>query len=933
MAQPSSTLEAAQELVTKGEEYYVGGNYPAATQMFERALAIREALLGPNHLDVATSLGNVAFIYDVQGRFAEAEPLYRRALAVQERALGREHQLVATSLNGLAAVEEHEGKFDEAEALYERALAVRQKVLGDQNPETAMSLNNLGLLYKRQARYGEAEPLLTRALAIYEEALGQQDPNVGVTLNNLGSIFDDEGRYDEAEPLLRRALVIFEKARPGQPDLAACLNNLGNVYRQQGRYAEAETYMRRGIEILEKVLGPDHPNLADALNNLVEVYQAQRRYGEAEPLMKRALAALEKSLGSAHPDVATALNNLAYLYDAEGKHSQADPLLLRSLLIRKGLLGPEHPSVALAYYNLAEHYRLRGSDDLALDMARHAVEILSMRAERTQSPQRAGVTKERRSRRPLFLEVVRLLARRVEAGQSSASEVDEAFEAAQYAAGVETARAISAMAARFEAGGGALGRLVRQQQDLQKEWQALDAALIGAAGQTSDQRDPLAEEQGRQELARVDHELSVVEARLRTEFPRYAELASVQPISVSDVQRMLAPDEALVTWAVADDECYLFAISPAHALLTRIETTADDLRIAVTLLRQGLEPPESLRSVQDLPPFDTHRAYELYHVLLGPAEEMLAHSRRLIVVLDGALQSLPLGVLVTEPQSGEAPRLSDYRSVPWLVRRYALTSLPAVSSLRALRIFAARAHGSEPFVGFGDPDFDGTGSMRGIRLTEIFRGANVDVDAIRKLPRLPETAGELRALAKILHAPDRSIHLGVHASVPEVERTDLSDTRVIAFSTHGLVAGDLPGLAEPALALTPPAIPGPTDDGLLTASRVATLKLNADWVILSACNTAAPDGSPGAEGLSGLAKAFFYAGARSLLVSHWPVFSTTTIELITETFRALDRAPSIGRAEALRRATLAMIGKAGAQSDAAYYAHPMIWAPFVVVGD
>jgi CHAT domain-containing protein len=267
------------------------------------------------------------------------------------------------------------------------------------------------------------------------------------------------------------------------------------------------------------------------------------------------------------------------------------------------------------------------------------------------------------------------------------------------------------------------------------------------------------------------------------------------------------------------------------------------------------------------------------------------------------------------------------------VRRYALESLPGVSSLRSLRVFAAQAHGSEPFAGFGDPDFSGAGSTRGIRLAEIFRGASVDVDAVRKLPRLPETADELRALARILHAPDSSLHLGRHASVTEVERTDLSGARIIAFSTHGLVAGDLPGLAEPALALTPPAAPGPGDDGLLTASRVAGLKLNADWVVLSACNTAAPDGSPGAEGLSGLAKAFFYAGARSLLVSHWPVNSNATVELITGAFRALETVPGLSRAEALRRSMLAMIEKAGVHADAAHYAHPMIWAPFVVVGD
>ena len=158
---------------------------------------------------------------------------------------------------------------------------------------------------------------------------------------------------------------------------------------------------------------------------------------------------------------------------------------------------------------------------------------------------------------------------------------------------------------------------------------------------------------------------------------------------------------------------------------------------------------------------------------------------------------------------------------------------------------------------------------------------------------------------------------------------DLSATAVIAFATHGLLAGDLKGVAEPALVLTPPAQGTERDDGLLTASEVAQLKLGAEWVILSACNTAAPDGTPGAEGLSGLAKAFLYAGGRALLVSHWPVVSAAATEITTRLFEERASTATIGRAEALRRSMLALMNTA----DKPYYAHPLFWAPFVVVGE
>jgi CHAT domain-containing protein len=181
-------------------------------------------------------------------------------------------------------------------------------------------------------------------------------------------------------------------------------------------------------------------------------------------------------------------------------------------------------------------------------------------------------------------------------------------------------------------------------------------------------------------------------------------------------------------------------------------------------------------------------------------------------------------------------------------------------------------------------------------------------------------------VAQNLGASQSSIHLRQAASETTVKRSTLSDYRVVYFATHGLVAGEVKGLAEPSLALTLPKVPSDADDGLLTASEVAQFKLNADWVVLSACNTAGPDGTLGGESLSGLARAFFYAGARALLVSHWAVASGPTVDLTTGMFAAQAKDPTIGKAEALRRAQAAVRAKPQT-------AHPFFWAPFVLVGD
>jgi tetratricopeptide (TPR) repeat protein len=350
-------LEQVAELLTRLGAYALGrAEYAKAEANNLRALEIREKALGPDHVETAQSLNNVALVYRNQGRYKESEPLHQRALRIREESLSPDHPGIAESLNNLALVYRYQGRYPEAEPLCLRALAIWDKAPGSNDSNTAASLNNLAELYRNQGRYAEAEPLYVRALSICEGVRGPDHPDTALALNNLAELYRNEGRYTEAEPLYLRALAIREKTLgPDHPITATTLNNLAAFYRNQGEYAKAEPLYLRALAIREKALGPDHDVTAQSLNSVALLYRSQGRSGEAEPLYRRALKICENALGPNHRNTATTLNNLAELYRDHGRYAEAEPLYQRALAIRESAL-PHHPETAQSLEGLAELY-------------------------------------------------------------------------------------------------------------------------------------------------------------------------------------------------------------------------------------------------------------------------------------------------------------------------------------------------------------------------------------------------------------------------------------------------------------------------------------------------------------------------------------------------------------------------------------------------
>jgi CHAT domain-containing protein/lipopolysaccharide biosynthesis regulator YciM len=976
-----NTLENLAQL------YRFQERYEQSEALFKRVIEAKARALGKEDPKTLTSINRLAGLYWSQRRDDEAEPLAKFVLEIRHRVLGEDHPKTIESLTDLAETYRSRGRYGEAEPLYKRALEALERARGPEDFATLDAINNLGLLYDGQGRYGEAEQLFKRAIEASERVLGAEHQFTFTCVANLAATYDSEGRYNDAEPLFKRALDASERVLGAEHVFTlGVTNNLAVLYQHENRFDEAEPLVRRVLKVKERLFGKDNVDTLLTANNLAQLYGYQGRYNEAESLYKRTLEVFERVLGREHPNTLTVVNNLAQIYGTLGRIGHAEILFKRAFEARERVLGKDHPDTLFIANNLAalnfaygnwagaaEFWRLHNAA-IAKRQLRAALDIgQAITAKKENDGNEEG--------REFFglIKAVYRLAPEGRAPDANASR--DMFESAQWAQSSEAARSLVQMASRGAKGDPVLAALVRERQDLATEWRKRDGLRNVALSQTADKRDAKAQVDNQAQLSEIEVRIAAIDKQLRVEFPDYAALASPVPLSVLEVQALLRPSEALVLFLdtpvlkPTPEETFIWVVTKTDVRWVRSELGTSALTREVAALRCGLdaatwenEPQKCHELTNSQPaldsakrilrrtlPFDYARANKLYQALFGQVEDLIK-GKQLLIVPSGPLTQLPFQVLVTAPPAG-----GDQKSAAWLIRDHALTVLPAVSSLKALRRVARPSTAKKPMIGFGNPLLDGDPESSSDRLrarrardsqtcatpapkeiadaSEVHKGVSqlatrgglADIAFIKGAAPLPETAGELCGVAEDVHADASDIYLGARATEHEIKKLSadgkLAQYRIVHFATHGALAGEVTGTAEPGLILTPPAEASEDDDGYLTASEIAGLKLDADWVILSACNTAA-GGAQGAEALSGLARAFIYAQARALLVSHWAVNSAATVKLITGAMSRLAAGKSLGRAEAMRQSMLDLIDHGSPRE-----AHPAYWAPFIVVGE
>lgn len=819
-----------------------------------------------------------------------------------------------------------------------------------------------GLIAAKEGRFADAErfhrltiPELRRFMQEHGER-GWVENSISNSTYFLATALVEQGRLNEAQLLMRERLVhdIKRFGSVRSQRVASMFSSMATVFALAGRQDQALVLSRQSCAILERMSvgwgGLPRPRCtfgqASALLALRRFEEARRLFDELKTRIVAANPEMYETLAKKRPD-----RLLAEILTGPAADTRAAIEHVLAQNIRN--FGHKFYSTAEAKALKAALLARTGDPAGALPLFREAFAVLNKRSRQGGTDEASGTGA---GQRRIFLSEVYLdaLAEVISGKGADSGLVEEAFQVAAGARAQRVSDAVNASVTRSRISDPDLAELARREQDAQRQIRALHG-LLGAAvtGNASEKaRDRL-----RQQVSELRAARATIMEEIEARFPDYARLVNPKIPDRELIQQALDPGEALASFYFTENRALVFVVGKSGPI-TMVDAPVSRREISrrVAILRKALAPEAT--TLGDIPVFDLDVAWSMYRDLLRPAEDKLDGVSRLAVVNHGDLAQVPIGLLVTRKSRAADDGgllFARYRGMPWLARRWSTYSAPSETSWVALRL--AREAASRPrgvLVAFGDPVFgentdtadpsapeqavQAAPQMRSLQLRRrnLPRTLKLRSATLSALPPLPDTRDEVEAIALALGADlSRDVFFGAKATEHHVKTADLSDRRVVVFATHGLIPGDLDGLNQPALALSAPGIDKSGEDGLLTVSEILGLRLNADWVVLSACNTASGEGA-GAEAISGLGRAFFYAGARSLLVTGWPVETSSARQLTTAIFLR-QKEWGLSGSEALRRARLEL-ADTGVYTlpdgrVAFSYAHPLFWAPFFIVGD
>ncbi len=902
----------AETLDNIGVVYQYLGETRKALEKHNEALPLRRAL--GDRSGEAQTLHNIGGVYEALGETQKALEHYNEALLLR-RALG-DRRREASTLNNIGSVYLSLGETQKALEKYNEALPLR-RALGDRRGE-AGTLTNIGLIYRSLGETQKAMENYNEALPIWR-AVGDRRGEA-ITLNSIGVVYNSLGetqkaleKYNEALPLSRAV-----GDRSGE---AITLNNIGSVYRSLGEMQKALEKFNEALPIFQAV--GDRSGEAVTLNNVSAAY---RSLGERQKALDSYNAALPigRMIGDRYTE-ATTLHGIGLVCDSLGEMRKALEKYNESLLIRR-IIGDRNGEAA-ALLGIARVEQKRGN----LTQARQAIEqavgmIESLRTNITGQELRASYFASRREYYASYIDILMEQHK-----QNPAAGFDAvAFEVS------ERARARSLLEllteSRIDIRQGVDSSLLERERFLQQLLNAKAAAQVSLLNRkhTPEQADAAAKE-----IAAIIAEYEEIQARIRARSPRYAALTQPQPLSLTEIQQQaLDEDTLLLEYALGEKRSYLWLVSQrsiaSYELPPRAEVEAATRRVYELLTvrpKRGAPPDPQLIA----------QAKTLSRMLLGPVAPQLS-GKRLVVVAPGALSYLPFAALPT-PEDKKRPA-GDYEP---LIAKHEVVTIPSASVLSIIRReMAGRQRATRSIAVLADPVFEEsdprlapakngnssgetpaepTADAEHSELARAIRTMNFS-DARAGFTRLPFSRYEAESIFALTPKGTGLKATDFNASRALALSPQLSQYRILHFATHGLLNSERPEFSGLVFSLIDQK--GKPQDGFLRLHEIYNLQLNADLIVLSACETGLGKEIKG-EGLIGLTRGFMYSGAPRVVASLWNVDDFATAELMKLFYQRMLK-DGLPAGAALRAAQLELSGQKR-------WASPYYWAGFVLQGE
>jgi len=878
-------LAPLSDVIETGLKIALGGALPKTTDIQTSAAQAEIAADFPNMMGLAAAeaaaqadperLRTRGYVQNNEWRFDEAETAFRALVTEGEERNAPPSQRADALLN-LAMNISNNGRFEEAEAFFAEAEGM---IAPDDRLTRARSLNYRALHERNRGRFEAAVAAAQQALALRAGSPQSAAPTTAMAAGGGGPLV--------IEPATARKL--------NTPSVAQ-----GQI--EASKVTVAEQLATQDAQAWH-VIGTSQAALGDTA-------QARVSLEKARDILVRS-AALGRLTAWLQARVEA---DLAGLDLKEGRAAQAAARYGQALTVLRTRHAGSSAEGALLL-DLGRAQAAAGRDAEALATFGKAMEIFRA--------QRGGLGGSADAAQPYFDLLLKLSA----AAPAKAGEYGALFfDAAETVVSSATAETVNRLAARVAAGDGQLAGLSRAYEDSRRRLRATESqiASLQADGVYSD----AVKAQMEQILKDEQEDANALEARMLAANPRYNQLVA-PGAPAAEIQAALRPDEAYLKLLPLAGRTYGVLVTKAAVKPYAVDMGRGEVQGAVTRLRVALEPTETLV------PFDAAGSAALFDRLFGPVRGDVLAARHLVYEADGPLVSLPVALFVTDATSIRTDKKGeiDYVQTAWLGKKVASSLVVSGASFLQSRAFAPSA-AKRPYLGFADPSLPRGDDRAFTSVTRSFlrrsavleRVCGETRNALMRIEALPETAQEVRQVGQSLGTPGSVLTGAAFSDEAVRSRADLADYQVLYFATHGLLPQPDACVPEPALVTS---LGGGDSDALLDTSEILNLKIDADLVVLAACDTGGAGASVdrtgltgGGEALGGLTRAMVYAGSRAMVVSHWSVDSEASVKLMTGLFAS--GAPSM--AEALQKSQAAL------QKDP-NHAHPYFWAPFTLVGD